>query len=815
MEEILRLEEELTEAFTNMDDNILVGADTKEQSMIIKGLLYPLFVEHGLDVDQRGGEMAMTPLHEAMRTGSFEATLALLNHGADLEVKIRAASFARAYTPLEFAIMGPAIVPKILTLLLERGAKYGHTTQSIAAIEGSVARPSVLRVLLDHDIRLVQLETRQRKIIHAAVTANQPESVGMLLERGADPNARDLKGRTPLAMQSSVNRFGTFISNGMYGHMMGKSRQLQPHMFNPEHWGEVHRLLLDYGGEEPDDYIETVGERKMMEGVASYSYWLSHFNTALLKNPAISGLLQDIVSGASPTDPTILYGYGLKQIMEHKRTVIGLLGCIHTLARVTERLPVGSTVLTVTFSANFKNYLAAWREPVNWDEFIDFAIDLFRNMLDPKFPESSPPEGLTDAILDSLVDEVSNPLCATGSLGPQKRSLLEYVWNISLPVDFDAAMACLRSPFVPELPPGSRRQDGARENFENMKRVYQAFTEDPSAHVFAALRDQLTQALRPAGRTVGARRLSDTVSRDSDSTNTSYKPSFLSDLEPPSPIYICSINLDTPIGRKADFIGIVWLPSVLGLLLLWRMLTWYHWMSISRFTSLLLLYTLHKLVQRSSIISNDFSYLALVGVWLANDRTWQFVLEYLLFQPLLAYVFFSDPYKALTRQIGLRWRHGFPDVEPLILSHAEGKEWKYDFAQLLEGLHGSHSPLTTRKGWIQRPHAISAVLDQWRREAIESGESTVKYWGNGWWFYEEGSGRWRKFNFVENSRPERYLEMYARVEEMFHSKGRPELYQQFRQLFPRIVSGETYRVMERAFAEYPDIFEATQDILFE
>ena len=189
-EERLRLAKELTEGITNTDDNMLVGTGTKEESMIIKGLSYfyqtqgilgttvslrscielnqlwiakmllklgqvsvkedvgssfsllhlaamynrpefiQLLVKHGLDVNQRGGEMEMTPLQEAVRTGNFKATLALLDCGADLEAEIRKASSGQAYTPLEFAILGPTIAPKILSLFLERGAKYGNTTQS-------------------------------------------------------------------------------------------------------------------------------------------------------------------------------------------------------------------------------------------------------------------------------------------------------------------------------------------------------------------------------------------------------------------------------------------------------------------------------------------------------------------------------------------------------------------------------------------------------------------------------------------------------------------------------------------------------------
>lgn len=175
-----------------MDHNMLVGTGTKEESIVIRGLSYSyltqgilgatvslktcielnqpltarlllklgqasvkeevvrystfsllhlaamynrpdfvhLLVKHGLDVNQRGGGMEMTPLQEAIRTGNFEATLALLDCGADLEAKIRRVPSVRSFTPLEFSILGPAIAPKVLSLLLERGAQCGHTNLS-------------------------------------------------------------------------------------------------------------------------------------------------------------------------------------------------------------------------------------------------------------------------------------------------------------------------------------------------------------------------------------------------------------------------------------------------------------------------------------------------------------------------------------------------------------------------------------------------------------------------------------------------------------------------------------------------------------
>lgn len=616
----------------------------------------------------------------------------------------------------------------------------------------------------------------------------------MLLERGADSNVRDYRGRTPLGILSSVNKFGTFFNNGIYGDLMGKARQLRPHMFNPEHWDEIHRLLLDYGGEEPDDCLETVGERKMMEAVASYMYWLNHLGTAFIGNHVASKFIQDIASGTTPMDPTVLSGFAVKHIVEHKGIIIGYFRSMHTLAdEVTEHLPVGSAVFNVSFSAHFKEYLAAWRKPVKWDEFIDFKIGVLRYMQDPKKPKSPFPEGLNDADLDRVMDEIGNPWGTTGPLGSVEQRILEYALGIPIPADYDAAMACILSAFVPELPPGSLLLDEAGEVFDKMKEFHKSATEDASAQNLAALHNQLTQSVRPArahSTAAGAERLPASISTDSNSNTSNYKPSFLSDLEPPSPIYISSINIEPPALRKIGFGVPMFFILLVMSILLWRMLTWYHWLNISRFTSLLLLYVLHKIVLAFPTMLTEissFAAIALIGGWLASDNMWQFVLEYSVTRTWLEYILLKDPHKALIRQINFRWRYGFPEVEPLILSPAQGNEWKYDFAQLLEGLQESYFLLSTWKGWIHRPDAISAVLDEWLCETVEGLESTAKYWGNGWWYYIEvenemgevdaarandesttkKSGTWRKFNFVENPTPERYLKEFGNIEVRF------------------------------------------------
>lgn len=618
----------------------------------------------------------------------------------------------------------------------------------------------------------------------------------MLLERGADPNARDYRGRTPLAMLSSVNKFGTFFNNGIYGDVVGKVQQLRPHMFNPEHWDEIRRLLLDYGGEEPDDYMETAGERKMMEAVASYMYWLNHLGTAFIKNPVVSKFIQDIACGTTPMDSTVLYGFAIKHIVEHKGIITGYLRSMHTLAEVTEHLPVGSVVLNVSFSAQFQEYLAAWRKPVNWDEYIDFIIGVLRYLQDPKEPESPFPEGLSDADLESVMDESGNPLSTIGPLGPVKKKIIEHTLNVSVPADYDAAMECFFSPYVPEAAPGSLLVDEAREAFDKIKGVHKSVTENLSAQNIAAFHDQLTQSVQPAkahSTADGAEKPSVSLSTNSNASTSNYKSSFLSNLEPPSLIYICSINTEHPTLRMIGFGVPVFLILLMNFILLWRMFSWFHWLTISRFLSILLLYGLHQTVLAFPTLLTDFSpfaVTALIGGWLAGDRIWQFVIEYSVTRAMLEYLLFKDPHRALIRQVNFRWRYGFPEVEPLILSPAQGNEWKYDFAQLLEGLQGGYSVLSTWKGWIQRPDAMSAVLDEWHRETVEGRESTVKCWGNGWWYHIEAengtdkvvivdaprekdesvrkkSGTWRKFNFVENSKPERYLKEFGNIEVRF------------------------------------------------
>jgi ankyrin repeat protein len=90
----------------------------------------PILVACGLDINQKGGNVGFTPLHEAIRAGSYEATIALLDAGADIEFCSDSFSNTPPFSPFELALQCPNRDSKMLSLLLDRGAKYGHTTQS-------------------------------------------------------------------------------------------------------------------------------------------------------------------------------------------------------------------------------------------------------------------------------------------------------------------------------------------------------------------------------------------------------------------------------------------------------------------------------------------------------------------------------------------------------------------------------------------------------------------------------------------------------------------------------------------------------------
>jgi uncharacterized protein len=84
-------------------------------------------------------------------------------------------------------------------------APDGHFPLGLAAFFG---HPSTVKVLLSHGANVHAAAENDMKVqpLHAAVAGRNADAVAALLDRGADPNARQQEGYTPLMGAAGANR---------------------------------------------------------------------------------------------------------------------------------------------------------------------------------------------------------------------------------------------------------------------------------------------------------------------------------------------------------------------------------------------------------------------------------------------------------------------------------------------------------------------------------------------------------------------------------------------------------------------------------
>jgi truncated hemoglobin YjbI/ankyrin repeat protein len=95
--------------------------------------------------------------------------------------------------------------PSVAPLLAANGARAGRSGAwiggSCTGNQGRKDDPALVRALLDHGARATDERVAngvRASALHFAVKAGFVKTIEVLLERGADPEARDSKGRTPL-----------------------------------------------------------------------------------------------------------------------------------------------------------------------------------------------------------------------------------------------------------------------------------------------------------------------------------------------------------------------------------------------------------------------------------------------------------------------------------------------------------------------------------------------------------------------------------------------------------------------------------------
>lgn len=166
-----------------------------------------LLLEHGADPNARDAGDNAYPLHFAGGAGGVDVVRALLDAGADVHGvgdvhRLEVIGWATCF--------GPTISKDVLDLLLERGARH-HIFSAIAVQDPDVVR----RVVADNpdalSRRLSRFEQGQTALHYAIAppdgllgggfrTGKHYEIVDLLIELGADLEAEDDKGRTPLAV---------------------------------------------------------------------------------------------------------------------------------------------------------------------------------------------------------------------------------------------------------------------------------------------------------------------------------------------------------------------------------------------------------------------------------------------------------------------------------------------------------------------------------------------------------------------------------------------------------------------------------------
>ena len=169
-------------------------------------------LERGADPNIRDeGDDAM-PLHFAAERGDMEIVKLLVEHGADT---------VGEGTMHQLNVLGWAICwdyvhqTDVANYLLANGAKHTiHTAVALGDVD--VIRDVARRTPADVDQPMDQTN-RRRRPLHLAVVKKQPGALQALIDAGADVNARDASGLTPLdqaALDAEIEMANILVAHG-------------------------------------------------------------------------------------------------------------------------------------------------------------------------------------------------------------------------------------------------------------------------------------------------------------------------------------------------------------------------------------------------------------------------------------------------------------------------------------------------------------------------------------------------------------------------------------------------------------------------
>ena len=233
-----------------------------------------LLLEQGADMEARD-DYGWTSLHFAAARNKPEAVALLLDRGADIEARDD-----YEWTPLHVAAMGNN--PEVVALLLDRGADIEARDDIPSQISWEAVLAKTLLGVLSLSLvainpdtaadrgrefgkvlyKPVSLDISENTPLHLAAWRNNPEVVALLLDRGADVEARNEIGSTPLhfaAVRNKPEAIALLLDGGADIDARDEYGGVPLHFATRNNKPEVVALLLDRGAdaEVRDDYDST------------------------------------------------------------------------------------------------------------------------------------------------------------------------------------------------------------------------------------------------------------------------------------------------------------------------------------------------------------------------------------------------------------------------------------------------------------------------------------------------------------------------------------------------------------------------------
>lgn len=175
------------------------------------------------DINQPEDRGAL-PLHIAARLGRLTIARELVEHGADLE-----ATDADGHTPLETALIAGRT--QLAEMLIEHGASFDAQVMLFTLVRQGVSDRDVIEFLDERGANLNARDEAGLTPLHRAAAAGRLELATRLIRAGVDVNRQDAQGRTPLSIALEArNRdiIELLRQNGALANGAGRSEPRSP-----------------------------------------------------------------------------------------------------------------------------------------------------------------------------------------------------------------------------------------------------------------------------------------------------------------------------------------------------------------------------------------------------------------------------------------------------------------------------------------------------------------------------------------------------------------------------------------------------------